>query len=116
MIWKVFFSCSMGTFTLAICQSFIEEGNFNWSGTSLKFGSFNSTKDVHVQWVLPGALLIGIICGLLGAFFIFINTKVNNFRKVFIKKTWMKPVETMLFSMATSSLFFFATYLFRSCE
>ena len=30
---------------------------------------------------IPAAIIIGIICGLLGAFFIFVNTNLNKLRK-----------------------------------
>ena len=47
MIWKVFFACCMGTFSLAVFNSFMhtdDDGTFSWSGTALKFGSLESTK------------------------------------------------------------------------
>ena len=47
MIWKVFFACCMGTFSLAVFNSFEkkdDDGTFSWSGTALKFGSLESTK------------------------------------------------------------------------
>ena len=47
MIWKVFFACCMGTFSLAVLNTFLkagDDGTFSWSGTALKFGSLESTK------------------------------------------------------------------------
>ena len=48
MIWKVFFACCMGTFSLAVFHSIISKpdgnGNFNWSGSALKFGSLETTR------------------------------------------------------------------------
>jgi chloride channel 7 len=39
MIWKVFFSCALATFTMAFWTSLKNRDFINWSGSSLKFGS-----------------------------------------------------------------------------
>ena len=37
---------------------------------------------------IPTAIILGTICGLLGAFFIFINTNLGKVRKKLITKNW----------------------------
>lgn len=82
MIWKVFLSCALTTFFLAFFEN-VAKGNLqgNWSGSALKFGSLSETKEVNTLFLLPAAILIGIIGGLLGAFFININFRMAKIRK-----------------------------------
>jgi len=121
MIWKVFFCCCVGTFSLAFFNSFVKEDEgvddktFSWSGTALKFGSLESTKVPKIAEILPGAIVLGVIGGVLGAFFINVNTYVNGLRKKYITKPWMKIAECAFFCVATTSLFYWATYNFGSC-
>jgi len=64
------------------------------------------------SFVLLGALIIGIISGLLGAFFININFRINAYRGVFSKKPWHKLLEAALFAFASASAFYWAPYVF----
>ena len=58
---------------------------------------------------------MGVLGGVLGAFFINVNTYVNKLRKQYIVKPWVKVFECAFFCMATTSLFYWATYNFGSC-
>ena len=57
---------------------------------------------------IPAAIILGIIGGLLGAGFIYVNTKVNLFRKYQLKFKWMKILEAILLIIITTTIFFFA--------
>ena len=109
MIWKVFFACSLGTFVLAIWQG-IFIGDFkDWSGAQIKFGEID-IKQVNVTHMIPGAIILGIIGGCLGPFFINVNTRVNSWRKKLLKHKWMLPLETAFFCFFTATVFFWAPY------
>jgi len=58
---------------------------------------------------------MGVLGGVLGAFFINVNTYVNKLRKDYIKKPWVKVLEAGFFCVATTSLFYWTTYKFGSC-
>lgn len=60
--------------------------------------------------MIPGAIILGIIGGCLGPFFINVNTRVNVFRKKILKHKWMLPLETAFFCFFTASVFFWAPY------
>jgi H+/Cl- antiporter ClcA len=62
--------------------------------------------------VFIGAVVLGVICGLLGAFFISINFKVNALRAKYQTKKWHKPIDTFMFAFATASCFFWFSYWF----
>lgn len=90
MIWRVFLSCSFGTFFLAFLQN-IKKGNLNgnWAGSTLKFGTAAGNSDVNVLKLLPGTIILGILGGMLGALFISVNTKMNEkVRKPYLTKAW----------------------------
>lgn len=116
MIWKVFFACSLGTFTLAILTGLMT-GNFeDWTGAQIKFGTDSVAPDgsvikINVIKVLPYGLFLGVSGGLLGALFINVNSRVNDFRKVLLTTKWIKPIETAFFAFMTSSIFFLVPYL-----
>lgn len=106
MIWKVFFAASLGTFVMAMWNG-IRTGNYmDWSGAQIKFGSAHDTQNASIIYTMPGAIVLGITGGCLGALFINVNTRVNAYRKVLLKSNWIKPIETMLFAILTASIFF----------
>jgi H+/Cl- antiporter ClcA len=57
------------------------------------------------------AILIGIVCGLLGALFVTVNTYVNMFRKIFLTNRFLKPLECVLISFFTVTFWFWTPYL-----
>jgi len=60
---------------------------------------------------LPAAIVIGIVCGLLGSLFIFVNISLGILRKKYIKKNWQKIMEACFFSFLSCSIFFGAVVL-----
>mmetsp|Transcript_17794 Transcript_17794/g.30152 ORF Transcript_17794/g.30152 Transcript_17794/m.30152 type:complete len:105 (+) Transcript_17794:1031-1345(+) len=65
--------------------------------------------------VTIGAVILGVISGLLGALFISINTKVNAVRAKIWTSKWQKLVDTFIFCFLSSTCFYFGPYFFRSC-
>lgn len=122
MIWKVFFSCAIGTFTLAICEALhikvmhpdIPKEDFmeKFSGSALKFGTIDK-KSANIIELLIAGIILGIIGGLLGSFFIAVNTWTNKLRKQILTKNWMKPIETAAFCFLSASVFYWCIYQTR---
>lgn len=114
MIWKVFFCCCTSCFTFAIWLG-IKKGDFtDWSGASLKFGHLQDTTTVNVFILVPAAIVLGIIGGLMGSFFINVNTRINVIRGKYLTTKWIKVVETILMSVFTASIFFMTPYWMNS--
>ena len=104
-------TCSSAVFFLALLEATME-GEFNdWSSSTLKFGKVR-IADVTPTDVIPGAIILGIVCGLLGAFFMAVNFKINAMRAKYLTKKWHKPVDTFIFCFITASSFFWFAYLF----
>jgi len=56
------------------------------------------------------AIIIGIIGGLMGSFFININTRMNFYRGKILKTKWSKPIETFWFCFIIATTFYFVSY------
>lgn len=110
IIWKIFFTCSLATFIFAMLDHLGQHRNVlgNWSGSALKFGTAIDSVQVNTLVLLPGAILMGLVGGLLGSFFVSFNTIVNRLRKKYLKTNHSKVLETMFWSFLTASVFFLA--------
>lgn len=105
MLWRVFAACSISTFLLGIYTSLWRGTTFSLDDTgALKFGSLDDQESSLYD--VPAAIVIGIVCGLLGSFFIFVNINLAILRKRYIVKNWMKIVEAVGFAAFSCSIFF----------
>ena len=119
MIWKVFFSCAIGTFTLAVCEAIkikiihphIRDVDFlnKFTGSALKFGTISS-EGANILELLFAGVILGVLGGLLGSFFIAVNTWANKLRKMVLTKNWYKPIESAAFCFLSASVFFWCIY------
>ena len=77
----------MAVFFLAVFEA-TTHGKFStWTASALKFGAVR-VVDITPSDVLPGAIILGVISGLLGPLFIYINTQVNAFRAKIWTTNW----------------------------
>lgn len=105
MLWRVFASCSICTFLLGILNSLWTGATFSLSDTgALKFGKLSDSESS--LWDLPAAVVIGIVCGLMGSFFIYVNINLSILRKRYINKNWKKIAEALFFAFMSASIFF----------
>ena len=58
-----------------------------------------------LELILAGAIL-GVFGGLLGSFFIAVNTWANKIRKIVLTKNWYKPIETAAFCFLSATVFY----------
>jgi len=118
MLWKVFSCSCVAVFTTALWGG-INHGDFtnmDWAGANVKFGHLADTKNANAVKLLPVSILLGVMGGLLGAFFISMNSKVNKKRKMYLTKSWYKPLETCFFSFMTATCFFLLPWFLSDCK
>ena len=114
MIWRTFITCSFAVFTLGSLE-LGTAGHGTESGAETKFGKAKVEEVSAVQGI-PAAIVIGIVGGILGAFFINVNFRMNALRKQCLKSNWIKPVETGIWCLMSASCFFLVPrYLSGSC-
>ena len=105
MLWRVFAACSICTFLLGIYNSLWEGSTFSLDDTgALKFGKLNDEESSLYD--IPAAIVIGVVCGLLGSFFIFVNINLGIVRKKYINTNWKKIAEALVFAFLSASIFF----------
>lgn len=66
--------------------------------------------------MIPGAIVTGFLTGILGSLFIIVNTYANFIRAKILTTKPQKVLETLLFVFISSSLFYWATVQFGTCE
>ena len=106
LTWKIFFSTSLGSFTLSVLVALTkgEDLNFTNSGT-IKFGEFSAQS--YAMQDFPFFILLGVMGGLIGACFIFLNFEINQLRKKYLTNGFYKLVETLFVTILTVSVYFF---------
>ena len=114
--WKVFMSCATSVFSLAICHDLMMYGEVK--SVSASALAFHGSAELTAATVttLPFCLLNGIICGVLGALFVKINCAICVWRKKFITKKWIKPLEAVIFVLLTVTIFFWLPNFYRVCR
>jgi chloride channel 7 len=70
----------------------------------LKFGTLETTTSSMLD--LPAAVCIGLVCGLIGTSFIWVNINLGIYRKKYINTNMKKIFEAIFFAFTTSSCFF----------
>ena len=103
-------------FTLTYTAKLIkwDENMATISTDALKFGK---TVVKSPEWtMIPMALILGVICGLLGAFIVFINAKIAICRKNFIKRKPIKVFEAVFFSLITTTAFYWLPHYIMECK
>ena len=109
VLWKSFFTCSIAVFSVSVYSQLMQGAisSFDVAPVELKFGGI-SVENPDFS-TIPCAFIVGIICGLLGALFVVVNSNINKrIRKKYITKNWMRVLEAVLFALATSSAFYWA--------
>jgi chloride channel 7 len=114
LLWKTFLCCTISVTSLALFEALAHGDLDNWSSATTKLGKLR-LYNITPSDVLVGALVLGVVCGLIGAFFVGVNTKVNIIRNKIWTKKWMKPIDTFIFSFLTATAFYWFPYWFRSC-
>lgn len=114
MLWRVFFTCALATLVLGLLEEMHDGLPLTVTSSAvLKFGEvvyFDAPmSDLAV------ATGLGIICGMLGAFFVYTYAMLGFFRKHYITTAPRKILEVLLFSLVSSTLFFGASAICKRC-
>lgn len=110
MLWKTFFTSAVAVFTQGLLQQLGEGGVISLSNSAaLKFGNINIIYS-PLSDALAG-IVIGIVCGLLGALFVTVYSNMMVVRKHHVNTNLKKILEVVAFSIATTSAFFWLSAL-----
>ncbi|CAH2285151.1 chloride channel C-like [Pelobates cultripes] len=127
LAWQTFFCCLIASFTTEVLSSSF--GGFEYQGY---FGFLKAEQgitfwvknllDMSVLAFIP-TIILGVIGGLLGALFVFLNVRINKVRiKLFsaVKRKWLRQIskllETLLLLVVTMTVTVFVPYFFPCTE
>lgn len=114
MLWRVFFSSAISTLTLGLLSEMHNGSPLSLNSSAvLKFGSI-SYFDTPMSDALV-AIGVGIVCGFLGAFFIYVYAMMGFFRKKYINTKIKKVIEVVFFSAVSASIFFWLSAACDNC-
>lgn len=114
MLWRVFFTSAFSTLTLGILSELHQGVPLTLNSSAvLKFGEISYFDMPMFDAVI--AIVIGIICGILGALFIFMFAALGAWRKKKITSSLLKVLEVLFFSFVTATLFYWLTALCGTC-
>ena len=116
VLWKAFFTCSLAVLVQSVSLKLMKEGTADDISAvhELKFKA--TFVESPTFSTVPAAIILGIICGLLGALFIYVNTNLQKIRKRKITKNWQKLLEVFIFSLVTSSAFYWVPKMYNECR
>ncbi|XP_039289878.1 H(+)/Cl(-) exchange transporter 7 isoform X2 [Nilaparvata lugens] len=117
LIWKIFLSSMVATFTLNLSLSAYEghPGQLTHPGL-LFFGKLNDSITNYELFELPIFIGMGAIGGLLGSVFVAINMRLAVFRMKFIKNKWCKLLEALLVAFLTATSGIVSIYALDYCH
>ena len=111
MIWRTFITCAFAVLTVDTAESiWFHEPLMGVHSSLTKFGNPHIEQISNIQAMLP-AIILGVVGGALGAFFIAVNFRVNAIRKVCLKSKRAKVIETGVWAAVSASVFFIAPYV-----
>ncbi|EJW85666.1 chloride channel protein 7 [Wuchereria bancrofti] len=115
LTWQMFFAAMISSFTLnCILSVFHGVGGFlSWNGLA-NFGVFENHS--YNIWEIPIFLLIGVLGGLSGALFNFLNLKLSRFRKKYIRNKCQKLMECLLVAAASAFTGFVTLFVVNDCQ
>ena len=114
VLWKSFFSCSTAVLFCAIFKQCLQgKPSLNVAPAELKFGGV-AVESPAMDSILC-AVIVGVICGLLGAAFVVINSRLFKLRKKHIKTDCQRVIEAILFALVTSTCFYWAPLIYGEC-
>eukprot|EP01133_Synstelium_polycarpum_P004082 gene4082-4755_t len=113
LTWRTFFACLIATFTTNV----ILQG-FQVQMHDIGVLTFGFSKDYLYRYTeLIGFAGLGVLGGLLGAFFVYLNVRLSKWRSVFFanKSVYLRVFEVFVYITLTSTLLFSAA-AFTPCR
>lgn len=110
--WRTMLSCCIAVIVFSLMRDIFRPRHIsNWvlNTSALKFE--DTTYPQPTIGSLPPALFIGIFCGMIGAFFVYMNTLVNMFRKEYMSSPFFRVVEVTLLAFVTTSFAYWLPYV-----
>lgn len=115
LTWRMFFASMVSTFTLNVLLSIFRGTPLDLSNPGLiNFGSFEG--QTYLSYEIPIFFLMAIAGGLFGALFNAINHHLSLFRLKYVKKNWVRVVESLIVATLSATSAFGLIYFCQDCK
>jgi len=110
--WRTFLSTSVATFVLTLLEA-LADGNVDEivNGGLLKFADIKVQSYNYADFLV--FIVIGVLGGLLGSFYILINANLAKVRKYYLKEKYMKIIEAGVIAFCGATIIFFIPTIFN---
>ncbi|RWS03848.1 H(+)/Cl(-) exchange transporter 7-like protein [Dinothrombium tinctorium] len=117
LTWRIFFCSMITTFTLNLILSAYHHhpGQLSYAGL-INFGKFESSMTNYSFIELPTYIVMGVIGGLLGALYNYINYRITVIRIRYIYKKWAKILEAVVIALISASVGFLLIVTTNDCR
>ena len=130
LTWKTFFACAIGVIILrmfnGLCSNSSSRCGYYAPAREFAFWNISFNKKsmqpdsgsfIHIMIDNFPVLVIGLVCGLLGALYVSINSKLLILRKRYTKSaSWKLIVDVILISLLTSAVTFWLPLFAGQCH
>ncbi|XP_024938725.1 H(+)/Cl(-) exchange transporter 7 [Cephus cinctus] len=115
LTWRTFFASMITTFTLNIILSAYHghPGDLSYPGL-LNLGKFETMT--YRVYEIPLFMIVGIIGGLLGSMWNYLNYKISCFRLRYIRAKWLKVIEALVVAAMSAIMGFLMIYFLDDCK
>lgn len=115
LTWRMFFASMVSTFTLNVLLSIFRGTPLDLSNPGLiNFGSFEG--QTYLSYEIPIFFLMAIAGGLFGALFNAINHHLSLFRLKYVKKNWVRVVESLIVATLSATSAFGLIFFCQDCK
>jgi len=115
--WRTFLATSIAVFVLTVLEA-LKDGKGGGSivnGGLLKFANITVNDYNLADFIV--FIVIGVLGGLLGSLYIFINGNLAKFRKYVLNQKYMKILESAVLAFVGATIIFFIPAIFNdNCQ
>ncbi|VDM48197.1 unnamed protein product [Toxocara canis] len=115
LTWRIFLAATISSFTVNFILSIFYgvSGFLSWNGLA-NFGVFENSN--YNIWEIPFFLLIGVIGGLSGALFNWLNMQLSKFRRKYVTSHTQKLFECVLVAAVSAFTGFMTLFVVNDCQ
>lgn len=115
LTWRTFFASMISTFTLNFVLSAYHgrPGDLSYPGL-LNLGKFETI--CYQVYEIPMFILMGVIGGMTGSLYNYMNYKITCFRMKYMRLKWMKVVEAVTVALLGCTMGFLMMFFIDDCK
>lgn len=115
LAWKTFFATSVANFMLTVLIAF-KNGDIDQLTNSGRLKFANIDKNHYDFRDIIVFAIIGVLSGLLGSLYIYVNSLITKLRKFLFKDKWKRLIEAGFWAAIGATVFFYIPQMFECSD